>query len=228
MQGYCKDDELTGWRSLEFTTPCAPVDSANFVYNFEDNLYKYTGSIMLPGCWTGGLSVGTGTTISYYFPQVVANTTNYQYARNTGTTSRALQFRNSSSYYGGYAILPELDVDYETKALHFWARAAYFYPLNHKNKGQLYSANNAYQKSIVIGAIADETDLSTFVPLDTFTYSQSWSSTTKVYSSDDQTGNSYWEEVVIPLADYEGKGRIMISILAMAQQAISSSTIWIS
>ena len=207
VQGYCSDDELSGWRSLEFTTPCAPVDSANFVYDFEKNLYKYTGTLQLPDCWTGGLSVGTTTT---YFPQSVVNTTTYQYARNTGTTSRALRFYNSSSNYGGYAILPELDVDYETQALHFWARAAYFYTLTHSYKGRLYTANSAYQKSIVIGAIADETDLSTFVPLDTFTYSQSWSSTTNVYPSNDPTGNSYWEEVVIPLADYKGKGRIMI------------------
>ncbi len=209
VQSHCSNDELSGWRSLEFATPCAPVDSTNFVYDFESNLYKYTGSILLPDCWTGGCTKVGGTS-TIYFPQAYANTTNCQYARNTGTTSRALRFYNSTTYAGGYTILPELDVDYKAQALHFWARAAYFYPLNSTNKGKLYSANTAYQKSIVVGAIADETDLSTFVPLDTFTYSHSWSSTTNVYSKDDPTGNSYWEEVVIPLADYEGKGRIML------------------
>ncbi len=213
VQGYCSEDELSAWHSFEFTTPCAPVDSANFVYNFESNLYTYTGSLKLPDCWTGGMAEVSGTSTTN-FPQAIANTAYCQYARNIGTTSRALRFYNYSSttspYSGGYVILPDMDVDYETKALHFWARAAYFYTLTSNSKGKLYVANSSYQKSIVIGAIEDEEDLSTFVPIDTFTYSHSWTSTTKVYSSDDPTGNSYWEEVVIPLANYKGKGRIMI------------------
>ncbi len=72
------------------------------------------------------------------------------------------------------------------------------------------AANNAYQRSIVIGAVADVEDMTTFVALDTFTYSQSWSSYNGIYTTGDPTGNSYWEEVIIPLKKYKDKGNVVI------------------
>lgn len=214
VQAVAADGTTSKWATYPFSTPCAPATQENFAYNFEDDLEPYIGTLDLPGCWTGGQMTVSGTSTTY-MPQAIANTTTYQYSHNLegGITARALRLYNySSTYTDSYVILPETGFELDSVSLHFWARAAYFYTMDYKTarmRGRLYTANNKYQRSIVIGAIADVEDMSTFVALDTFTYSQSWSST-NTFAYNDETGNNYWEEVLIPLAKYAGKGRIMI------------------
>ena len=219
VQAVDADGTTSKWATYPFTTPCAPATQENFAYNFEDDVESYIENDtirLLPGCWMGGQMIANGTSTTY-MPQAIANTDVYQYSRNIGgTTARALRLYNnisSASYADSYVILPETGFELDSVSLHFWARAAYFYTMDYKTasmRGRLYTTNNKYQRSIVIGAIADVEDLSTFVALDTFTYSQSWSNATKVFAYNDETGNNYWEEVIIPLAKYAGKGRIMI------------------
>lgn len=199
------------------TTPCTAVaDYKDFQIDFESNIVAAAIANQLPECWLEGkLTVG-GTSTSYV-SKVIPNTATYQYSRNrkeTNTEAAALRLYNySTTYYDSYVILPEMNFDMDSVSLHFWARAAYFYSSTYStatSRNKLYAANNKYQRSLVIGAVADVNDLSTFVPLDTFTYSQSWSSNTNIYTTNDPTGNEYWEEVLIPLKEYEGKGRIML------------------
>lgn len=214
VQAVNTDGTTSKWATYSFTTPCTPAAQEAYVYNFEDDLEAYIASKDLPGCWMGGQLTVDGTKTDY-MPQAIANTADYQYSRNGDgvTTARALRLYNTSSYADSYVILPETGFELDSVSLHFWARAAYFYTMDYKTasmRGRLYTANNKYQRSIVIGAIADVEDMSTFVALDTFTYSQSWSSTTNVFAYKDETGNNYWEEVIIPLAKYAGKGHIMI------------------
>lgn len=214
VQAVGADGTLSKWATYSFTTPCAPATREGFTYNFEENLEKYVGSCELPGCWEGG-QLTLGGTSTANMPQAIANTKSAQYSRNGegNVKARALRLKNTSSYTNSYVVLPETGFDLDSVSLHFWARAAYFYPMTHTNvslRGNLNDTNNKYQRTIVIGAVADVEDLNTFVPLDTFTYSQSWSSRTGVFIYNDETGNNYWEEVVVPLAKYAGKGRIMI------------------
>lgn len=205
------DDNASAWKTYDLKTPCVPVAMPeDFVVDFESNLYDIEFSQKLPECWAYGALVGTDN--ATYVPQVEYNTTAYQYSRNVetdNTKAAALHFYNGkSSPTDHYVILPEMNFSMDTLALHFWARAAYFYPATHKNANKLYAKNNAYQRSIYIGTVADVKDMSTFVPLDTFTYSQVF--TEQVTLSEDETGNDFWEEVLIPLKEYQGKGRIMI------------------
>lgn len=210
------DDNASAWKTYDLKTPCVPVAMPeDFVVDFESNLYDIEFNQKLPECWEYGHLVGTDN--ATYIPQAEFNTTAYQYSRNVetdNTKAAALHLANAaSSPTDHYVILPEMSFDLDTLALHFWARAAYFYVANHSTssyRNRLVQANANYQKSIVIGAIADIEDMSTFVPMDTFTYSQSWTSTSGMLTTKDATGNDYWEEALIPLKDYQGKGRIVL------------------
>lgn len=220
VSAICGEGEQSKTVQVLVMTPCLPVASyEDFVYDFETNLVDATVAKQLPGCWEEGKLTTSGTSTTYV-SKAIFNTATYQYSRNrkeTNTEAAALRLYNyyssSTPYSNSYVILPEMDFDLDSVSLHFWARAAYFFVSNHStatSRNRLYAANNKYQKSLVIGAIADMEDLSTFVPMDTFTYSQSWSSTSGIYTTDDPTGNEYWEEVLIPLKKYNGKGRIVI------------------
>ena len=220
-------DTFSAWRTFNSRTPCVPTaDYQDYVYDFETNLYEvypgYKTKFELPECWEEGkLTVGAVTNLSYT-ATVIYNTKAYQYSRNhieDYTKAAALQLYNyyssalPGSYTDSYVILPEMNFALDSVNLHFWMRAAKFFALTHNtasNQGKLQAANSKYQKSLVIGVIADISDMSTFIPLDTVTYSQSWTSNTGVYTKDDPAKNEYWEEVNIPLKDYAGKGRVMI------------------
>ena len=215
VRAICTVGDTSAWVNYAFSTPCAPFEQEEFVFNFEDNLYTYVTKCDLPGCWDGGQLVKQSATTHTNMPKAIANDKSYQYSRNITdpvTDGRALRLYNTTTYYNSYVVLPELNADLDSVSLHFWARAAYFYPAtanNVNNRNRLYQVNNKYQRSIVIGAIADIDDWNTFVPIDTFTYSKSFSST-NVYTRDDESGNDFWEEVLIPLKEYAGKGRIAI------------------
>ena len=219
VRTVCGDGEASDWRTYNFQTPCIPVALyEDYVFDFETNLYnvyeKGSTKYELPECWLEGkLTVGEAAKPDYT-NRVMYNTASAQYSRNkTGDNLKntALRFYNySSTYTNSYVILPEVSFNVDSMNLHFWARAAYFYTATASNSNRLNVVNSNYEKSLVIGAISNVDDLNTFVPLDTFTYSQSWSKATNVYSTDDPSGNEYWEEVIIPLKDYKGKGRIML------------------
>lgn len=215
VRAVCDDATFSEWVTLDIQTPCTPFVQETMRFNFEDNLYTYIAKLELPQCWEAGQLIVGGSSTSN-LPQAIKNTTTYQYSRNITdpiTDGRALRLYNTSTYADSYVILPETDFKLDSVCLHFWARAAYFYTSTYstaKNRNRLYGVNKDYQKSIVIGVISDIEDPSTFEPLDTFTYSQSWTSTTNVYTANDPTGNDYWEEVLIPLKKYAGKGRIAI------------------
>ncbi len=226
VRAICSEADTSVWAFTYFYTPCAPVETDSYVFGFEDNLYQYTTNTkyLIPTCWEAGQLKMSGTKLDYV-PQSVKNTTTYQYSRNITdpvTNGSALQFRNywsgTSQYYAdSYVILSDIDCNWDSVCLHFWARAAYFYSPKHTNKtyqNKLYTANKDYQKSIIIGAISNIEDISTFVPIDTFTYTKTWtavgSGASAVYATNDETGNYYWEEVLIPLKKYKGKGRVAI------------------
>ncbi len=211
VQAVCGGD-LSKATELEFTTPCKPADQADASWNFADNLYQWgtSATYVIPECWDEGLGFGSGAS---YTPYAIANTTTYAYGREDVVADRALRFYTTASYYNAYAVLPELGFELDSMTLHFWGRAAYFYSMNYSsaaNKGKLYSANGNYARALVIGVMTDPADFETFTPIDTITYDQKWTSTAGVFAYDDPLGNDYWQEYALPLAKYQGKGRIAI------------------
>ena len=216
VSAICGDNDFSKSNQVMITTPCLPVaDYEDFMVDFETNLVQLAVANQVPGCWDAGQLVVGGTSTSYV-PKAMFNTATYQYSRNrkeTNTEAAALRLYNySTTYTDSYVVLPEMNFDMDSVSLHFWARVGYYFTNTYsteKSRNRLYNAINKYQRTIVIGAVADIEDLSTFVPLDTFEYSQSFDNT-NVYSYNDPAGNEYWEEVLIPLKDYEGKGRIAI------------------
>ena len=211
--------EVSDWRTYNFQTPCVPVAQyEDYVFDFETNLYNVyeKGSTIyeLPECWVEGKLKKADAPKPEYTNRVMYNTSAIQYSRNRdgdNLKNAALRLYNySSTYTDSYVILPEVDFKVDSMNLRFWARAAAFQTATNTNANRLNAANSNYQKSIVIGAVANLDDISTFVPLDTFTYSQSWTSNKEVFTTNDPSGNDYWEEVIIPLKEYQGKGNIMI------------------
>lgn len=211
VQAVCGED-FSKAVTLTFTTPCKPAAEDEAKWNFADNLYQWgtSATYVIPECWDEGLGFGSGAS---YTPYSVVNTTTYAYGREDVVTDRALRFYTTASYYNAYAVLPELGFELDSMTLHFWGRGAYFYSRNYStaaSKSKLYSANGNYARALVIGVMTDPADFETFTPIDTITYDQKWTSNAGVFAYDDPLGNDYWQEYALPLAKYQGKGRIAI------------------
>ncbi len=211
VQAVCGED-FSKAVTLTFTTPCKPAAEDEAKWNFADNLYQWgtSATYVIPECWDEGLGFGSGVS---YTPYSIVNTTTYAYGREDVVTDRALRFYTTASYYNAYAVLPELGFELDSMTLHFWGRGAYFYSKNYStaaNKGKLYSANGNYARALVIGVMTDPADFETFTPIDTITYDQKWTSNAGVFAYNDPLGNDYWQEYALPLAKYQGKGRIAI------------------
>lgn len=211
VQAVCGED-LSKAVTLTFTTPCKPAAEDEAKWNFADNLYQWgtSATYVIPECWDEGLGFGSGAS---YTPYSIVNTTTYAYGREDVVTDRALRFYTTASYYNAYAVLPELGFELDSMTLHFWGRGAYFYSKNYStaaSKSKLYSANGNYARALVIGVMTDPADFETFTPIDTITYDQKWTSNAGVFAYDDPLGNDYWQEYALPLAKYQGKGRIAI------------------
>ena len=215
VQAVCGED-LSKAVTLEFTTPCIPTEKDEASWGFVDNLYQYgtSATYMLPECWEEGLAFGSSTSNHPYAiinPKEAASS--ICFSRGDTVGGRALQFYTTASYYNAYAVLPELNFELDSMTLHFWGRAARFNSsraTTAANKGKLNAANGNYARALVIGTITDVADFSTFTPMDTITYDHKWTSTTGVFAYNDPLKNDYWQEYALPLAKYQGKGRIAI------------------
>ena len=215
VQAVCGED-LSKAVTLTFTTPCKPAEEAEASWGFTENLYQSgtSATYMMPECWENGLAVGSGVT---YTPYAIINANvaaaSKSYSRGDTINGRALQFYTTKANYNAYVVMPELGFELDSMKLHFWGRAAQFNSSRATtvaNKSKLGSANNNYARALVIGVMKDASDFATFVPMDTITYDQVWTSTTNVFTYNDPTGNDYWQEYAIALANYAGKGRIAI------------------
>ncbi|MCQ2347669.1 MAG: fibronectin type III domain-containing protein [Paludibacteraceae bacterium] len=202
---------------FNFKTPCAPYNETNAKWDFSQAsaIYEYAGvtTYKIPECWEAGQITKAAAATNTYMPQVkVSTATTYVYGREENDTDGALQFYNYTSTYGdSYAVLPELNVDYNKSALHFWMRAAYFWPEGaalSTNKKKIRETNTNYPKDLWVGTISDMSDMSTFVQQDKVTYPYDLAAT--VYSYNDETSNDYWVEVLLPLKKYKDQGRIVL------------------
>lgn len=199
-----------------FKTPCMPttMDKAKWDFKNASNAYTGSTSYLIPDCWDAGQLTKATATSLLYMPQAKQNNGNtYNYSRDKeDKTDRALQFYNYSNTYGNsYAILPELNVNMDSTALRFWVRCAQFFPADAAlatNKNKAREANTNYPKELQVGVITDEADPTTFTMIDRVVYPYEILATN--YDYNDESGNNYWYEVILPLKKYKDLGRIVL------------------
>ena len=184
------DSTVSQWRTLSFTTPCAAIKpEAMGVITFSSEEGYSTGTSGEMPCWTK--SSKTQGASSSYIPYVdnsssmKHNGKNYLYIHD--------EFSTYSNYVGAYAIMPELLVDSINKyQVNFWAR------------GSSYSS---YNSQIIVGVVADPSNLNTFVPIDTLNLSH--------------TG---WEPYSVGFENYEGDymGRVGSNIMFLSDFGVTN------
>lgn len=214
VQAICLEDATSKAVTLDFTTPCKPASFDEAKWGFTDNLYQWgtSATYVMPECWDVGLANGSGAS---YTPYAIINANpaaaSKSYSRGDTVGGRALCFYTTKANYNAYAVMPEVDFPLDSMTLHFWGRAAQFNSsraTTQSNKNKLGNVNSNYARTLLIGVMTDPSDFSTFVPLDRITYDFSWTSVNNVYANADN--DFYWQEYALPLAKYQGKGRITI------------------
>lgn len=187
----CSDEN--SWSVAQsFTSDCAEIDGS-YSDSFE-NTDKHvllpeakTDDYIQPQCWTVGSTFGvavgkTTTQPFYYVPKLVKSTSTAYYSHNTaGTglkdlyalkltakwTSEEVTVSNYMNYYDQWIAMPALEnVDADTLQLSFYALPGSYNPTT----GTI-SGGGTGLKTVIVGVMSDPNDLSTFVDLDTCTYS---------------------------------------------------------
>ena len=147
----CGDEEHSIWSApYTFMTPCYPVTILPFTENFDAHAGATITSVAtnnLPYCWS---YLNTGTSTSYTgYPIIYAD------ASYAASGSNALRFYlyNSNNFDNQMAILPQIDPT--------------LYPVNNLQLSFDAKSHNSYKFTVVVGVIANPSDKTTFVPIDT-------------------------------------------------------------
>ncbi len=185
-------DENTWSATQSFTTDCAEIDGS-YSDSFE-NTDKHvrlpkatTDSYIQPQCWTVGTTIGVAagqevTSPYFYVPKLVTSTATSYYSHNTTDTglkdlyalsitgkwtSEGVTSSNYLNYYDQWIAMPALEnVNADTLQLSFYALPGSYNPTT----GTIASGGTGL-KTVIVGVMSDPNDLSTFVDLDTCTYS---------------------------------------------------------
>ena len=214
-------DLVNEWSMAQsFTTECAEI-MGGYTNSFENTdehimLPKATfGEYYQPQCWvvgtTYGEAVGEECTSPYYYtPRLLKSSGSSWYSHNTlnsnlknvwalrleGNGAKELTTSNYGNYYDQWIAMPVLEnVDLDTLQISFYALPGSYNP----QTGAI--AKGAALNTIVIGAMSDPNDLSTFVALDTCTYSRDLTGAVAT------AANEYMaQRFEVPLAGMQGKG----------------------
>lgn len=195
-----------------FTTECAEI-TGGYTNSFEnvDEHIEVPGSLMgyqVPRCWTPGLTPeGTAWSNTPYIQE--SSATSY-YSHNTlntnlsnmyslymhGNWAKNITPSTQNNYYDQWIAMPILDnVDLDTLQLSFYALPGAYNPTT----GSI--AKRATLNTVVVGVMSDPNDLSTFIDLDTCTYSRDLTGAIAT------AANEYMaQRFEVPLAGMKGKG----------------------
>ncbi len=148
VRAKCDEGEYSSWMNISFRTGCEAISTLPFVEDFETYNGGASSNNVTPSCWS---RINTGLSASGC--PTVYNSSTY-----AASGSKVLFFYavSSSSYSDQYSILPEINTDelvINTLRLSFKARR--------------YSNTATYQNLVIVGVMTDNTDASTFVPVDT-------------------------------------------------------------
>ena len=166
-------DDTQATLPVGFITECVPA-TADYSCGFEEaegvRLIDGQTTAKQTLCWTYSDAIQGQWMNSTYDPYNQFNTANYLYSH---TDSAAVMMRAYNSNYGTsyqpYIAMPEMDItSYDTLQVTFWMRPAYVSAIT--NKVVNTYTGSSYSKSVMVGTMTDPNDASTFVPIDTFTY----------------------------------------------------------
>lgn len=215
-----QDCDLTdAWSMAQsFTTECAEI-MGGYTNSFEDEekhvLLPKAYSDYQPQCWVVGTTYGKAVgkedgSPYYHVPRLVKSSGTSWYSHNTlssnqkdvwalrfeGNGAKELTSSNYANYYDQWIAMPVLEnVDLDTLQLSFYALPGSYNP----QTGAI--AKGAKLNTIVIGVMSDPNDLSTFVALDTCTYSRDLTGAVATAANEFMA-----QRFEIPLAGMKDKG----------------------
>ncbi len=143
VQAACDNGENADYVKYTFRTDCDPVTHLPFMDNFDT--YGGSGSAYFPSCWNRYYASSATSLVSTSYP--------YVYSSNTNTPPGCLYFYNLTSTAGTFsmAVLPEFDASIQLNTLQVDCN--------------IYTTSANYY--LLVGAMTDPTDLSSFVVIDT-------------------------------------------------------------
>ena len=187
VRANCGGGDTSGYSIVHTVgTACAPITTLPFSVDF-DSFTGYTSTTgttsNLPYCWS---NINNGTSSSYAgYPIIYTSAT---YAASGSNSIRFYTYTTSGTYDDQMMILPEFDPT--------------LYPVSNLQLSFDARNNGTYTLTLVVGAMTDPTDKTTFVPMDTIV----------------TTSNTYLNYEV-PFNQYTGTGSY---IAIMATQPTSS------
>ncbi|MCQ2332985.1 MAG: fibronectin type III domain-containing protein [Paludibacteraceae bacterium] len=195
----CEGDESSAWVETSFTTLCEDKDITTWTYNFSED---GTASGTIPGCWTVG-NTGPGAAATYIpYPQACAK---------LGKNGLKLySYRASSTNANGaYAIAPGVAVPAGKKLQNYQVEFDAFGASTATSTSR--TETKMYSYMVEVGVVEDPHDLSIIQMLDT------------IYLPLDV------QHCVVPLDEYEGKGKFIIfkNEILFDTTATSYSYAWI-
>ena len=206
-RAICSTTDNSRWAGpFEVSTSCNPI-AMNTVLTMDDENEHYSiggqSSLteqqnVLPSCFVGGRDNSLAS-----IPSLAKNAANVKYARSGEYALRLYSTNNDKNdATGGFVTLPEVNADFSITQLSFWMRC-----VTNDTLGKVTTSNvgTTYARKITVGSMTNPYDPTTFVAFGTFEYPYTATSFGLAANiSSDATGNDYWIQVSVPLADAAG------------------------
>jgi len=228
VRAICDGDE-SRWNIIEIRTPCAP-NLVEHVWNFATahgvpNVLEGSNlnSFLAPECWVVGNINAPATQAriphiardgsnqfasSTAGPSIPGTSANRNFGRGPFGTGAVLYFdinNQTPSNNGAYAIMPPVAGDLDTLQLRFYARSGILSNVVTPGRGYLVNSGSVGPRSIIVGTVTDQHDISTFVPIDTIRVRQNLVTLGDGQQAGNEENNWLFEEFVIPLVGAAGR-----------------------
>lgn len=147
IRSECTDDVSSPWwPPVEFRTSCVPMPLP-YEMNFDQYQEEEIGSSVkkVPDCWDTQWASYSAYSSTSYYPYISQSTTTAFSPKNYLNLSGG----SGSPRHRDYVVLPEMDADLSELQISF----------------MIQQGNQSYE--LLVGVLPDETDTTTFVPVDT-------------------------------------------------------------
>ena len=152
----CSDGSTTAPRmSPSYRTACAPIQQLPWTEDFDSYSSYYTSSGSMPGgmipCWEFLPSASSD------YMQFYNQTSSYSHNYELGTQGYSLKFYPGTSTSQAIVVMPAFEEEIGNLQLSFWTRP---------------EGTSSSPGSLSVGYVTDATDRSSFVALETYSYSE--------------------------------------------------------
>ncbi len=152
----CSDSSTTAPRvSPSYRTACAPIQQLPWTEDFDSYSSYYTSSGSMPGgmipCWEFLPSASSD------YMQFYNQTSSYSHNYELGTQGYSLKFYPGTSTSQAIVVMPAFEEEIGNLQLSFWTRP---------------EGTSSSPGSLSVGYVTDATDRSSFVALETYSYSE--------------------------------------------------------